>query len=99
MSARTPHEILGVARSATEAEITAAYRKLAMRAHPDRGGTSEGFQALKSAYEYALALVGVCELCNGSGVVEKTVDLTPKARRSMLGGFAVRVPCPTCRKK
>jgi DnaJ-domain-containing protein 1 len=32
--------ILGVGASATRAEIDAAYRRLMLRAHPDRGGTT-----------------------------------------------------------
>jgi curved DNA-binding protein CbpA len=30
---------------------TKAYRKLSLRAHPDHGGTSQGFQSLNDAYE------------------------------------------------
>lgn len=97
-AAKTPHELLGVERNATEAEIVTAYRRLCMKAHPDRGGTAEAFQALKAAYEYALVLVGVCEVCNGTGIIEKAVELPAKKRRAMLGGFGVRVPCPNCRK-
>lgn len=36
-----PHRVLGVAPGASLAEVTAAYRELAKRWHPDRQGTSE----------------------------------------------------------
>ncbi|KPA83211.1 putative DNAJ domain protein [Leptomonas pyrrhocoris] len=50
--AKTLYETLGVAPTATTAEITTAYRKLALAYHPDRPeGSKEKFQELSSAYE------------------------------------------------
>lgn len=49
------YEILGVARGASEEEIKSAYRKLAMRWHPDRNNGSkeaeEKFKDLTEAYD------------------------------------------------
>jgi molecular chaperone DnaJ len=49
------YSLLGVARNATDAEIKAAYRKLAMKHHPDRNpgdkGAEEKFRRINSAYE------------------------------------------------
>ena len=32
---KDPYEVLGISRSASEQEVTAAYRKLAKKYHPD----------------------------------------------------------------
>jgi curved DNA-binding protein CbpA len=42
---------LGVARDATPEEIKAAYRRLAMQHHPDRGGDDDAFKKVQNAYD------------------------------------------------
>lgn len=46
-----PYSILGVKRDASEAEVKKAFKKLAMKHHPDRGGSEEKFKEINEAYE------------------------------------------------
>lgn len=46
-----PYRILGVKRNASLPQIIAAYKKLAHKLHPDRGGDPEDFKRLQNAYE------------------------------------------------
>lgn len=45
------YKVLGVDRTANQEEIRKAYRKLAMRHHPDRGGDATEFQKISQAYD------------------------------------------------
>jgi molecular chaperone DnaJ len=57
MSKRDYYEVLGIAKDASEQDITKAYRKLAMKHHPDRNtdgdakASEEKFKEAKEAYE------------------------------------------------
>lgn len=57
---RTNHwsDVLGVSKTATKADVEAAYRKKAMTAHPDVGGSEAAMQALTAARNEALKALG-----------------------------------------
>ena len=45
------YQILGVSRDATPQDIKKAFRKLAMKHHPDKGGDEAKFKEIQQAYE------------------------------------------------
>lgn len=77
-------EVLGVPPTATQEEIKAAYRRLAMKHHPDRGGSADEFQKIKTAYEQ-LTKPSRCPQCEGKGTI-----------RVKRGAFVDKVQCPRC---
>jgi curved DNA-binding protein CbpA len=44
------YQVLGVDKNANDAEIGKAYKKLALKHHPDKGGTEEDFKKISEAY-------------------------------------------------
>lgn len=51
MAKRDYYDVLGVAKGASDDEIKKAYRKLAMKYHPDKGGSKEDEEKFKAGNE------------------------------------------------
>lgn len=47
---KNPYSVLGLKRGATEVEVKKAYRELARKFHPDKGGSEEEFKEINDAY-------------------------------------------------
>lgn len=47
----SPYETLGISQSSSTDEVRAAYRKLASKHHPDKGGDAEKFKEVQRAYD------------------------------------------------
>lgn|SRR5512139_1550170 len=65
---------LGLAVTATQAQVKRAWKERAMVQHPDRGGDPAQFDQLRAAYTLALQAAGrplPCGPCQGTGKVTK----------------------------
>jgi DnaJ-class molecular chaperone len=45
------YDVLGLEKGASDADVKKAYRKLAMKHHPDKGGDPEQFKKIQGAYD------------------------------------------------
>jgi molecular chaperone DnaJ len=71
------YKVLGVPETATDKEITRAYRKLAKEHHPDSGGSEERFKEVSAAYDVL-----------GDAEKRKEYDQVRKMGPGGLGGFS-----------
>ena len=51
MSKKDYYEVLGVARDVNESDLKKAYKRMASKHHPDKGGDEEKFKEAKEAYD------------------------------------------------
>ena len=79
--ARDPYQVLGVADTASSAEIKAAYRALVKQHHPDAGGDEQAILAINAAWEVLRDRERRAELDRGR---------TAHTARSAAAGRAVR---------
>lgn len=79
----TSLEVLGLQPGASEADIRFAYKRLAAKHHPDKGGDAAEFQRIVTAYKVLTR--SVCADCGGDGFIY--------VRN---GSFTRKTECPTC---
>ena len=72
------YEILEINKNATPEEIKKAYRKLALKHHPDKGGKEEQFKKLAEAYEVLSDPISRKQY-------DKTGSVPPKSSRGGIG--------------
>lgn len=79
---------LGVARDATPEEIKAAYRRLAMQHHPDRGGDDEEFKKVQNAYDVLSDLGKRAEYDATGKIPGRKIDEEEMLRREAIKIFS-----------
>src|SRR5919204_465377 len=85
MSKRDYYKVLDVPKTATEAEIKKAYRRLAMKYHPDRNPNDKDAEdRFKEAKE-------ACDTCLGQGRVRRTRKLSVKVPAGVDTGDRIRL--------
>ncbi len=78
-----PYRVLGVSADASRAEIKLAFRRLAAKNHPDKGGDAELFAAVRKAFD-ALN-TDLCPKCEGTGF-----------EKVRFGAFVRTIKCTKC---
>lgn len=70
-------QTLGLPANASARDIKKAYRRMALKFHPDRGGSHEKMQEINEAYENAMRLAREPVLVTaGSNVCTETYSAT-----------------------
>jgi len=86
---QSPALILGVSTTADVDEVRAAYKRKVLESHPDKGGSSEEFRRVHTAYE---ALRVPMRAPMKSGTVRRAApddgDITPPAPKRQRRGAA-----------
>jgi preprotein translocase subunit Sec63 len=110
---RVYYEILGVGERASDQEIRRAFRRLALKYHPDVNGDAEAEERFKEIYEAYQALLEVvkpsrqkvereltCDICMGTGEIISLWSQIPggETLRCFSPHFPYQ-PCRACRNQ
>jgi len=82
-------EILGVSLDASEEEIKRAYRRLALKYHPDRGGDRNKFEEITTAYNILMEY-------SKKRILDFNMDLNLSFEEEL---YKVRFKCVVCGKE
>ncbi len=74
------YKILGISKSSSEEDIKKAYRKAAMKHHPDRGGDEKTFKEIEEAYR-------VLSDPEKKSMIDKGIDPNANNQRYQSGNF------------
>jgi hypothetical protein len=75
------YDALGVNSAATQDEIKKAYRKIALKEHPDKGGDPEKFKAASTAYEVLTQFREIYDTL-GKEAAKKALEQAARARNN-----------------
>ena len=83
----SPFAALDLPETATKDEVRAAYRKLSMKMHPDKGGSMEDFQRIQFAQSIILKDWYSAGDVNRSGPAGTRVELNPRLKAMLYGAL------------
>lgn len=92
-----PYLLLGVPRDATDAVIRLAYKRKAMKMHPDRGGSVTAFQELSLAYQTLLDPTKRAALDQGGNGPASSQVMTPEYIAELMKRDDNAGVCSVCR--
>jgi DnaJ-class molecular chaperone len=91
------YNVLGIRRDATPAEITAAYRRLALALHPDSGADTSDTRVLQDVIAAYRVLSDPERRRDYDRTLAQTIVSTSGTPCGVCrGSRSVRIPCPRC---
>lgn len=92
-----PYLLLGVPRDASDDVIRLAYKRKAMKMHPDRGGSVAAFQELSLAYQTLLDPMKRAALDQGGNAPASSQVMTPEYIAELMKRDDNAGVCSVCR--
>ena len=90
------YSVLGVSPEATKDEIRVAYKRQALAAHPDKGGSSEAFHAVTRSFETLYDAAARARYDGRLARARRPAGAQPERGRSKGSDWAAQGRRPTC---